>query len=423
VAAKAIAKPRRHRGDGSLYQRADGIWVGSVDLGTGGDGKRRRKTVSSKDYAAAARKLREVRKLVDEGYTATSAPTVSQWLQRWSTEIAPARLKPRTLVGYLGEVKHLEHHLGTRKLDRLTPAHVRELHRHLVESGRKPSSVLKTHRVLAKALTDAVREGLIVRNVATLVDAPRLPDADTGALTAAQATHLLRCAHDNSDPMTTRWAAALLLGARQGELLGLTWDRVDVDHGTVDLAWQLQALPWTHGCDGTCERVRRCTEPVLTVPTGFEHHPLDGVLALTRPKSRAGRRVIPLPAPLAVMLRHHRDDATRHPGHHDLVWTTPGGGPIAPRTDYTAWTQALAAAGLPGVPLHAARHTTATILMQAGVDAHVVQQILGHSAVLTTRGYQHVSLELARVGMDGLSALLPGQPAVPAVPPPDAAGA
>jgi len=88
------------------------------------------------------------------------------------------------------------------------------------------------------------------------------------------------------------------------------------------------------------------------------------------------------------------------------VWTH-NDRPIDRRADHRRWQAALDAAGLPAVPLHSARHSCATLLMEAGVDAHVVAAVLGHSDIVVTRGYQHVDHTLSRAGMtQALSDLL-----------------
>ncbi|MDP9397463.1 MAG: site-specific integrase [Actinomycetota bacterium] len=320
--------------------------------------------------------------------------------------------------------QHLIPHLGRRRLDQLAPQHVRAMHAALVAQGLAPATALKAHRVLAKALTDAQREGRVVRNVATLVDAPRKAAPTAGALTSAQARALLAAVAD--DRFASRWAAALLLGARQGELLGLQWARVDLEAWTVDLSWQLQRLGYRHGCADRktpatrtgvgntqptpwpCGRSRggSCPQRELDVPAGFEHRQLDGGLTLTRPKSAAGVRVVPLPEPMVRMLELRREESHAEPSPHGLVWVRSDGRPLDPREDPRAWHVALEVAGLPSVPLHAARHTAATMLMEAGTDPKVVMQILGHSSVAVSQGYMHVSLELARGSMDKLGRML-----------------
>lgn len=398
---------RRHRGDGSLYQQRDGLWCATIDLGVGGDGKRRRRKVRSKDYATAVRKLRDLRRQVEDGTLATTRnTTVAQWLEHWLDTVARPRNKPKTYAGYRSAVHaQLIPQIGAYRLDRLTPAHVRTMHLALAKRGLVASSILKTHAVLRKALTDAVREGLVVRNVATLVDAPRKNESARGALTAAQAIALLRASDEAGDGMTSRWAAALMLGARQGELLGLTWDRVNLITEEVDVAWQLQEIPYRHGCGGSCgkRRAGSCPKREFDVNTDFVLHPLVDNLALTRPKSRVGRRVIPLPPPLASLLRQYQ--TTSAPNIYGLVWTV-GGKPIRPKPDLARWKAALARAGLPEVPLHVARHSTATLLMGAGVDTHIIESIMGHSSTAATKAYLHADRSMQRTAMAGLDALL-----------------
>jgi integrase len=407
---------RRQRGDGSLFLRGDGMWVGSIDLGTGGDGKRRRRTVSSKDYATAVAKLRALNRARDDGALPTERSTTKAWLDRWLTEIVQPRVKPRTYDDYASVVTHyLTPNLGAHRLDALAPQHIRDLHRTLTTGPTtvSASTAHKAHRVLAKALNDAIREGILARNVATLVDAPRRTPTTQTALTADQARTLLTHAVATRDPLATRWAAALLTGARQGELIGLEWHRLDLDAGTLDISWQLQRLTHRHGCTPPCGHARASTCPQARVelPAGFEARPLVPGLYLTRPKSHAGVRLVPLVPVLADVLRHHRDNPGRPHSPHGLVWTQSDGSPLTPDRDYRAWKAALAAAGLQPIPLHGTRHTAATLLLEAGVDTHVIASIVGHSSIVVTRGYQHVSLDHAREGLGALSALLPGTPA------------
>lgn len=397
-------KPRRPRGDGALYKRADDQWIGRVELPIGGDGKRRFKTVSSKNRNVAIRKLKALRADVAAGKIAvTSSATVEQWLNRWLTDVHKRRVRPNTFAGDERIVRlHIIPHIGRRRLDQLTPAHVLAMHDAIDSS----SNARKAHGHLVKALKDAERFGMVTRNVAALVDKPGHVQAKRKPLTAEQAKQLLKTAINTNDPFASRWAAALLLGARQGELLGLQWSRVDLDAGEVDLSMQLQVINPVHGCgdrhsDGSwpCGRKRpgACPQHRWDLPRGFKHQQLDGSLFLTPPKTRG--RVVPIPAPLWAMLENVQNGQSGQ-NPHDLVWHHPDGKPIDRYTDYDNWQAALATAGLPPAPLHVARHTTATLLALANVPESVGMAILGHASVQVHRGYAHGNTALSRAHMD-----------------------
>ena len=353
--------PRRTSGDGSLYKRKDGMWIGSVDLPSL-DGKRRKRTVSSKDRNVAIDKLRKLRREVEDGKIAvTGRTTVAAWLERWITDIHGPTIRPTTRVSYETTIRlYIVPSIGTKRLDRLTPQDIRDMHTY---AGKvSPRAAQKSHVVIQRALHDAVNEGMIPRNVAEVVHKPRYVPKVRQPLTADQAKLLLRTAIDTGDPWATRWAAALLLGARQGELLGLQWDRVDLEAGVVDLSWQLQQLRQTHGCrsDATCGRQRPgwCPDRRWDMPPDFEYQVLHRSLALTRPKTKAGYRLVPIPFPLWKMLEQQRSDFGKNP--HNLVWHHPDGRPLGPREDYGNWKNILACTELPDAPLHVTRHTTAS---------------------------------------------------------------
>jgi integrase len=399
----AEEKKRRTKGDGGFSQRANGLWVGRIELPPGPDGKRRYRSVSSRDRNVAIDRLKKLRRDVDEGRIAvTGNTTVAKWLDRWLTDIHGPRVRPTTRRDYETTIRlHINPHIGAKRLDKLTPQHVRQMH-NAIDSDR---AAQKAHVVLQRALRDAVREGMVVRNVAEIADKPRYVATQREPLTAGQAKQLLRCAIDADDPMATRWAAALLLGARQGELLGLQWSRVDLDNGIVDLAWQLQQLQQVHGCGGTCGRTRPgwCPQRHWDLPRGFEHKILHRSLALTRPKTKAGTRIVPIPAPLWALFEHHPRGG---PDSHDLVWHHDDGRPISPRDDHANWKAALRAAELPEAPLHVARNTTATLLMEAGVPEQIRMTILGHTSITAHRGYAYVDKSITRQAMTALDGLL-----------------
>lgn len=396
----------REKGTGGLFQRTqDSMWVVRLELPSDGT-RRRRKTIIRKDKADAIAALRDARKDLERtGDLATSSPTIEQWMTQWLDRIAAPRLKPNTLVTYRGSVtRYIIPSIGRVRLDKLTPQHVRQMHDH-ARDGRSSTTALQAHRVLAKALADAEREGRVTRNVATLVDAPAKAHAVRDALDADQARTLLMSAA--TDPhAAAMWSVALVAGLRQGERLGLTWDAVNLDTGIITVSWQLQRLKWVHGCGGSCGKKRggSCPERFVPIPDGQEAHRIYHGLWHVRPKSRAGWRQVPIDPLLHEVLTLYMADHA--PGDRGLVFTRGDGHPIDPSDDTAAWDRALRAAGLPDVVLHSARHTTATLLHALGADEQTRMQILGHSSATVTAGYTHITNAIAADAMGKLGSLL-----------------
>lgn len=396
----------RNKGDGSIYQRkSDGMWCALIELPRATDGRRRRKTIVRKykqDLVAEMRKVRA--ELAERGDLPTSSPTLEQWLTYWLREVSARRVRPKTQYEREGDVRrYLTPTLGKVRLDKLTADHVRRMHNHITEElGLSSTTALRCHRLLSVALRDAKRAGRVTRNVATTdyMDAPSAAVVDVRTLDQDEALQVLATAATRSDG--ARWALSLLTGARSGEAIGLEWDRVDFERGTLTFSWQLQRLTYEHGCGDTPCRFKRagnCPYRQVRTPAGFEHRHVGGGLYLVRPKTRTGWRVVPLVDPLYSILERHHNQAGNPSG--GLVFGT-----VDPRDDYQAWLQLLADAGVPRIRRHDARHTAATLLLALGVDTKVISQILGHSSVVTTRAYQHASLDMARAALTQLGAHL-----------------
>jgi integrase len=259
-------------------------------------------------------------------------------------------------------------------------------------AGRTSSTALRCQVILTKMLADAVLEGHQIQQRVLMVTAPGKSVSDRDAIPYDDAMSLLRAAAGHADG--SRWVAALLQGMRQGECLGLTWDCVNVTDGTVDVSWQLQALPYISGRSGP-----------LRVPDGYEYRVLDGSLCLVRPKSQSGTRVIPLVPWMASALSGWAKVCPPNP--HGLVWPRADGRPQTAKADSAAWKalQAEAAVTGPGrlYALHEARHTCATLLLAQGTAEKIVTAIMGHSSIATSQKYQHVNQAMAREALEGIA--------------------
>jgi integrase len=360
-----MAKSTRGKGEGSIYLDG-GLWTAVVELPPV-DGKRRRKKIRAKDKNELIRKMADIKaQLRDHGDLPTSSQTVAQWSNYWLENIIVKEVRPNTMSNYRTVFeKHVNPVIGNVRLDKLTPAHIRRVTDNL-EKKFSSTYALNAHRVMSSAFTTAEREGRINRNPAKLTKAPRKARAQLDVLTTAEAASLIR--QFGETPEAFLWAAFILTGARRGELLGLEWDRVGED---IELSWQLQRFPIGE----------------LKVPNDYECRHLTGGLYLTRPKSSAGWRVIPLVDPLKSILERWREIAP--PNEYGLVFASKTGTPLGPDNTSRAWADVLKKSGIEkNVRLHDLRHTTVDLLYEAGVPESIIMEIVGHSTRAVTRGYK-----------------------------------
>lgn len=404
------APRRRQYGTGSVFKRAsDDRWVGQILAGVTPRGTTRYVTVSYKAKpgqsetsarAEVTRRLEAKRKqLATTGLPVAGVQTrttVRSWSVTW-LEQHRQRVRASSYTTDAGAVhRWIVPTLGARRLEDLTPADVRALTRAVTDAGRSTTTARHAQSVLSKMLRAAILEGHAVPQRVLLVEAPPRAVHDRDAIPLPDALALLTAAAERPD--ASRWVAALLQGMRQGECLGLTWDAVDLDTGVVIVEWQLDTLPYLDRAAGT-----------FAVKPGQKVRHLEGAWHLTETKTAKGQRVIPLVPWMRAALAAWRELAPA--SRHDLVWPRLDGRPRDEKDDRREWQALQDAAGVRHASgryytVHEARHTTATLLLEAGVDDKVIEAILGHSSITTSRGYMHVNQALARRALDDVATRL-----------------
>lgn len=404
----AKTRQRRMRGTGSITRRKSGLWVGRVVY----DGHSHQ--VTSMDRAELLTKLEQAKAdLKEMGYLADKTITVQAWTERWLADFMDSR-RAKTWTSYASLLRgHVQPVIGTKPLAKVTPADVRSVAKRITASGLSSTTAARCYRVLSMCLEDARREKLVGENVCTRVDAPSEATVERGSFTVDQTRAILKAAAESPDG--SRHIIALLTGTRQSERLGLTLDALHLDEGYLTVDWQLQELQSQHGCGPRLptglypcgfKQGARCPTRSWRVPPATAYRVLEGRMALVDPKSKNGVRSVPLIPPAVAALRMHLEATAGQPNPHGLVWHRDGH-PIDRHDDGDSWRALITSVGLPAsATTHWARHSVATLLMEAGVDAHVVGEIVGHGSVAVTRGYQHVSSALAREAMGRLAALL-----------------
>ncbi|WP_329367835.1 tyrosine-type recombinase/integrase [Streptomyces sp. NBC_01483] len=395
-------RTRQPNGRSSIYLGKDGKWHGRVTVGVRDDGTPDRRHVERKTRAEVTDAVRELEKERDaKTVRKPGRPwTVKAWLTHWIENVAPLAVNDNTMVGYGVAVrKHLIPGLGAHRLDKLKPEHIETFYSKMQANGSKPATAHQVHRTFRAALNEAVRRGHLGKNPVLLAKAPKVGEYEVEPYTVQEVQRLLKAAdrHRNS----ARWAVALALGLRQGEVLGLKWEDIDLDGGFLVVRRSRHRPQFAHGCAEPCGRkAGYCPQKRRSNPE------------TSTTKSRAGRRAVGLPEQLADLLRAHREaqDAERQAVgkrwvEGGWVFSDEHGRSPSHRRDWTEWKALLAEANVRDGRLHDARHTAATVLLILGVPERAVMGLMGWSTTAMAARYQHmvdaVRADVARQ-VDGL---------------------
>lgn len=402
--SRGPATEKRRTMGSPFWSESKKLWIMRIEL-PGRDGNRRRKELTAKTKPAVLAKARDPLGVFHRmGDIPTHATRLDKYLEYWLAEVAPKTRRPNTVAGYRSVLlHHVIPEIGHYRMDKLTPAVIRRVHARIVSTPKDaddPSKgyltstyALNAHRVLAVALRDAERDGLISRNPTQLMDAPKKSRTDIQALDVAEAKQVIKAVRaefagtGDYNPDPARWATYLLTGGRRGEVIGLERDRVTEER--IELSWQLT----------------RITD-ITTVPADFEYRPIANGMYWTRPKSTAGWRILPQVEPLKSIIETHI--ALSPENRWDLVFTR-FGRPIDPDTETDLWNAWLAQSGITDkrVRLHDLRHTTVDLLYAAGISEDLIMEIVGHSTRGVTRGYKSVeNLQRREAAMKQLSSFL-----------------
>ncbi|MEU7500561.1 site-specific integrase [Streptomyces griseofuscus] len=399
---------RRANGEGTITKRKDGRYQAAAYVYRP-DGTRTRKFVYGKTREEVADKLTEMQEQTRQGIPAASSTMAfGDYLTYWLASIAPERLKPATLNSYEGLSRlYIRPALGKKRLNRLSPADVRRFLSEFKSSclcclrgadeerpegkrtccavgrccERRPSArtVQYAHAVLRSALQQAIREELIVRNVARIVETPTVDRKEVRPLDAGEAKALLRTAR--SHRLYALWLLLVSTGLRRGEVLGLTWSDVDLNAGTLRVRRNVQRIrrELIFGTPKTMRSVRTVSLPRRCVQALTQHR-----AAQDRERKIAGPKWKP---------------AEGQPA--GLIFTTSTGRVIDPRGLNRMLTILCRDARVPRVRVHDLRHTCASLLLAQGVDARTIMETLGHSTItMTLDTYAHVMGTTLRAAAD-----------------------
>jgi integrase len=292
--------------------------------------------------------------------------TVGAFIERWLEDSVRGSVRQSTYQRDESLCRvHIVTSLGKKKLKTLNAADVQRFYRDKLDANLSSATVHKLHVLLHKALKQAERWGLVPRNVADDVDPPKVHKDEVHPLTNEQARKFLETAR--GDRLEALYVVALQSGLRQGELLALRWEDIDLEARTV--------------------QVRR------TITRDGGKHTVGSA------KTAKGRRTVKLTRDAKEALREHLkrqlveiDKAGDKWQENGLVFCT-GRGTLINPTNLRRRSLAplLQRAGLPPITFHQLRHTAATILLLKNVNPKVVSEMLGHATIaITLDTYSHV---------------------------------
>ncbi len=360
---------------GKQYTYWEARYTAGYDPGTG---KQIQRSVTGKTQKEVAQKLKAVTAALDAGtYIAPSKMTVGEWLDIWQRDYLGG-VKPRTVDTYKALVRvRIRPALGAIRLEALNAHTIQQFYNGLPLS---PKSVKNVHGVLHRALAKAVRIGYIRFNPADACELPRIERKELRPLDEKETRAFLAAIQGHR--FETLYKVTLFTGLREGEVLGLKWDRVDFQRGTLLINRQLQ-------------------------------QPRQGNRDYFLASTKSGRARTVTPAPWVMdLLKHHRADQAKQRlkmgslwAGEDYVFTDELGCHLTQPAVYHAYKKVVAAIGRSDARFHDLRHSYAVAAIRAGDDIKTVQGNLGHAtASFTLDVYGHVTDQMKQdsaARMDG----------------------
>lgn len=375
-------KGRRSNGEGTVRERPNGTFemrITALDA----TGRKHRISVYGRSKREVMQKAKALQ--VQEAAGQLAAPnqyTVETFLDAWLDHHRP-KLKEKTAHSYEYLIDdHIIPRLGHLRLTGLTPLHVEQMQEAMLTKGLSPRTTAYCRAILRRALQQAVRWGLVARNVAQDVEPPRQAPRRLEVWTPEEARRFLEVAEPHK--LYPLFYLALITGLRRGELLGLRWQDVDLASGRIDIVQNLVMVG---------------NKPVLQTPK----------------TAHSARTIYIGPDAAGVLVRQREQQAAWQEKagngwlNSGLIFTGEDGGPLGTTAVNKPWKALKEQAGVTSIRFHDLRHTYASLAMLRGLQPKTISERLGHSNVaFTLHTYAHVYDQQRKAAALDLDNLLDG---------------
>ena len=365
-------------GDGAIWveTRAHGrkVWLVEVVIETLPDGRVRKTRRTATSRAEALRLRRELNGLkAQRNLTSVTKQKFSEFALEWVRVVKAPSVKEATAADYEYRIrKYLVPYLGNRNMSGLGPREIQEWSSTLQSLHLGSRTINGARRVLFGIFRHAHRLGLVAANPVAATDSVRARDGERSQVRAcwslAEAQSVLVAAK-SSPEMDLFIHLAIYCGLRHGELLGLTWASIDVEKSTVTVSSTLRDF--------------------LSPNSSGEGH---RVMKLTKPKTAASLRTLPLSATILEALERHKrwqSKRERSAGQKwsttEFVFTSSIGTPISQSNNLKAFKGFLHKNELRYIRIHDVRHTTAVLALEAGASLDWISQAFGHRSTEITK--------------------------------------
>jgi integrase len=384
-------RKRRRNREGSVLQRKDGRWIGVVST----EGGKRKVFYAATEQEVRDKLVRGLNQQLDHVAFADERLTVARWLSIWRRNVRPPTTAPKTWISYEGYVRlHLVPQLGHIRLVKLSHQNVRDFISERLDGGLSECTVKHLRDTLRAAINQAMKDGLIHRNVASEVEPPEITPKELDVYTPEEARQLLDAVRGHR--LEALFTVAIAIALRLGECIGLQWRDVDFNRRRLTVRHNLQRLRRVRRGDVVKEGEAK-TERLLGQPKGKKIHSL------------------PLPAVVFDALRQHqarqqeerRLAGMKWKGDDKYVFTSTVGTPLERRSLDRIFKHLCAAAGLRQIRFHDLRHSAASILIAEGVHPKAIQELLRHASIrLTMDIYGHLFDQVQQETADKMDEVL-----------------